>query len=136
MVVALVAAAPFLAHPWNGRVPTVALLMLGGIAVGPSGLGWMQPDPVQDRARRGGWGPSAGGATLAVVVAAALLFSVVPGQLQQSSLGPWVRSVVRAAPTTPLQLLLLLIVALMALSAALGVDILFGTVLAGLVIRC
>jgi Kef-type K+ transport system membrane component KefB len=74
--------------------------------------------------------------SLALVVATALLLSVVPGQLQQSSLGPWVRSVVRAAPTTPLQLLLLLIVALMALSVALGVDILFGTVLAGLVIRC
>ena len=31
-----------------GRVPNVALLMLGGIAVGPAGLGWLQPNAAID----------------------------------------------------------------------------------------
>jgi len=43
-----VAGAPFLARPFKGRLPTVAILMLGGIGVGPSGLGWLQPDPAID----------------------------------------------------------------------------------------
>ncbi len=48
VIVALVAGAPFLARPFKGRLPTVAILMLGGIGVGPSGLGWLQPDPAID----------------------------------------------------------------------------------------
>jgi Kef-type K+ transport system membrane component KefB len=47
-VVTVVALVPFLARPFQGRVPTVALLMLGGIAVGPSGLGWLQPNAAID----------------------------------------------------------------------------------------
>ena len=48
VIVALVACAPFLARPFKGRIPTVAILMLGGIGLGPSGLGWLQPDPAID----------------------------------------------------------------------------------------
>ena len=48
VIVALVAGAPFLARPFKGRLPTVAILMLGGIGLGPSGLGWLQPDPAID----------------------------------------------------------------------------------------
>ena len=48
VIVALVAAAPFLARRFRGQVPTVAVLMLGGIGLGPSGLGWLQPDPALD----------------------------------------------------------------------------------------
>ena len=47
-VLAVVALAPFLVRAVHGRVPAVALLMLGGIAVGPSGLGWLQPNAAID----------------------------------------------------------------------------------------
>ena len=45
---AVVALVPFLVRAVHGRVPAVALLMLGGIAVGPSGLGWLQPNAATD----------------------------------------------------------------------------------------
>ncbi|MFO7628803.1 MAG: cation:proton antiporter, partial [Prochlorococcaceae cyanobacterium] len=48
VVMALLVVAPFFARLFKARVPTVALLMLGGIAVGPEGLGWLQPDPAID----------------------------------------------------------------------------------------
>jgi len=47
-VLAVVALVPFLVRAVHGRVPAVALLMLGGIAVGPSGLGWLQPNAATD----------------------------------------------------------------------------------------
>lgn len=40
----------------HGRVPAVALLMLAGIAVGPSGLGWPQPNPAIDLLEKIGLG--------------------------------------------------------------------------------
>jgi Kef-type K+ transport system membrane component KefB len=239
-IVALVAMAPFVARPFAGRLPTVALLMLGGIAVGPSGLGWLQPDPAIDLfakiglglifaliglnidqstlggspGRLGGLGwlatlavgvllastlPLGGGlrpvalvvalsstalSTLLVilresgewesplgrlllsagtwgqlgpvlavalllgsadpittalsvglVVLVAWLLALLPARLSQTRGWAWVESVAGSASATPLQLLYLLVVALIALSVALGVDILMGTVLAGLVMR-
>ena len=232
--------APFVARPFAGRLPTVALLMLGGIAVGPSGLGWLQPDPAIDLfakiglglifaliglnidqstlggspGRLGGLGwlatlavgvllastlPLGGGlrpvalvvalsstalSTLLVilresgewesplgrlllsagtwgqlgpvlavalllgsadpittalsvglVVLVAWLLALLPARLSQTRGWAWVESVAGSASATPLQLLYLLVVALIALSVALGVDILMGTVLAGLVMR-
>ncbi|MCP9783956.1 hypothetical protein KBY83_11625 [Cyanobium sp. WKJ7-Wakatipu] len=47
-IVAIVAVSPFVARLFGGRLPTVALLMLGGIAVGPSGLALVQQDPAID----------------------------------------------------------------------------------------
>ena len=47
-IVAIVAVSPFVARLFGGRLPTVALLMLGGIAVGPSGLALLQQDPAID----------------------------------------------------------------------------------------
>ena len=47
-IVAIVAVSPFVARLFGGRLPTVALLMLVGIAVGPSGLAWLQQDPAID----------------------------------------------------------------------------------------
>ena len=238
--VAVMAAAPFIGRLLAGRVPTVALQMLGGILVGPSGLGWLVPSPAIDlfskiglglifaliglsidqRTLRGvagrlgglGWVATVGvGALLAVtlplggglrpialvvalsstalstllvvlresgewgaplgrlllsagtwgqlgpvlavalllgsadplttvlsvalVVLAAVLLAAVPGPITQTRAWGWATSVVGVSAATPLQLLLLLVVGLMALSAALGVDILLGTVLAGLVMR-
>ena len=240
VVVTLVALAPFLARPFGGRVPKVALLMLGGIAVGPSALGWLQPSPALDlfakiglglifaligltidqqtlggpAGRLGGLGwlatlgvgillatalPLGGGlrpvalvvalsstalSTLLVilkesgewesplgrlllsagtwgqlgpVLAVALLLgsadprttvlsvglvglvawllATVPGRISHSQGWAWMSSVAGAALATPLQLLYLLIVGLIALSVSLGVDILMGTILAGLVMR-
>lgn len=239
-IVALVAIAPFAARPFAGRLPTVALLMLGGIAVGPSGLGWLQPDPAIDLFAKIGLGlifaliglnidqSTLGGssgrlgalgwlATLAVgvllastlplggglrpvalvvalsstalstllvilresgewesplgrlllsagtwgqlgpvlavalllgtadpittvlsvglVVLVAWLLALAPARLGETRWWSWLGSVAGSASATPLQLLYLLVVALIALSVALGVDILMGTVLAGLVMR-
>ena len=230
--VAVMAAAPFLGRLLAGRVPTVALQMLGGILVGPAGLGWLVPSPAMDllskiglglifaliglsidqstlrgvAGRLGalGWAATLGmGVLLAVslplggglrpialvvalsstalstllvvlresgewgsplgrlllsagtwgqlgpVLAVALLLGsadpratalsvalvALPGPLGQTRMWAWGRSVVGVSAATPLQMLLLVVVGLMALSAALGVDILLGTVLAGLVLR-
>jgi len=239
-VVTVVAQVPFLARPFQGRVPTVALLMLGGIAVGPSGLGWLQPNaaidlfsnmglglifaligltidqktlgdtagrlgflgwlatlgigtllaallPLGDGLRplalvvalsstalstlvvilresgelesplgrlllsAGTWGqlgpvlavalllgsadPRTTVLSLGLVALVALLLATVPGQISGHRAWAWLRFVAGAAPATPLQLLYLLIVGLIALSRALGVDILMGAILAGLVMR-
>ena len=40
---AVMVAAPFIGRLLAGRVPTVALQMLGGILVGPAGLAWLVP---------------------------------------------------------------------------------------------
>ena len=233
-------AAPFIGRLLAGRAPTVALQMLGGILVGPAGLGWLVPSPAIDlfskiglglifaliglsidqstlrgvAGRLGalGWAATVGvGVLLAVtlplggglrpialvvalsstalstllvvlresgewgsplgrlllsagtwgqlgpvmavalllgsadplttvlsvalVVMAAVLLAAVPGPITQTRAWGWATSVVGVSAATPLQLLLLLVVGLMALSAALGVDILLGTVLAGLVMR-
>jgi len=240
VVVTLVALAPFVARPFHGRVPTVALLMLGGIAVGPSGLGWLQPSAaidlfskiglglifaligltidqktLGDKAGRlgflgwlatlgigtllaallplgdglrpvalvvalsstalstlvvilresgewesplgrlllsaGTWGqlgpvlavalllgsadPRTTVLSVGLVALVAWLLATVPGQISGHSAWAWLRFVVSATPATPLQLLYLLIVGLIALSVGLGVDILMGTILAGLVMR-
>ena len=240
VIVALVAAAPFLARPFRGQVPTVAVLMLGGIGLGPSGLGWLQPDPAIDLFAKIGLGlifalvglnidqktlggvsgrlgaigwlatlgvgvvvastlPLGGGLrpvalvvalsstalstllvilqesgewdsplgrlllsagtwgqlgpvlavalllgsadpitttfSVALVVLVAWLLAMVPAQMRQAKGWPWLVSQVGTASATPLQLLYLLIVGLIALSVHLGVDILMGTLLAGLVMR-
>ena len=239
-VLAVVALAPFLARSLHGRVPAVALLMLGGIAVGPSGLGWLQPNTATDlfsniglglifaliglttdrktlgdtagrlgllgwlatlgigtllaallplgeglrpvalvvalsstalstllvilkesgeweaplgRLLRsaGTWGPL--GPVLAValllgsadprttvlsvglVALVAWLLATLPGQISGHRVWAWLRDVVGATPATPLQLIYLLIVGLIALSKVLGVNILIGAILAGLVMR-
>jgi Kef-type K+ transport system membrane component KefB len=239
-VVTVVSLVPFLARPFQGRLPTVALLMLGGIAVGPSGLGWLQPNaaidlfsniglglifaligltidqktlgdtagrlgflgwlatlgigtllaallPLGDGLRplslvvalsstalstlvvilresgelesplgrlllsAGTWGqlgpvlavalllgsadPRTTVLSLGLVALVALLLANVPGQISGHRAWAWLRFVAGAAPATPLQLLYLLIVGLIALSRALGVDILMGAILAGLVMR-
>ena len=238
--VAVMAVAPFIGRLLAGRVPTVALQMLGGILVGPAGLGWLVPAPAIDlfskiglglifaliglsidqrtlrgvAGRLGGLGwvatvgvglllaftlPLGGGLrpialvvalsstalstllvvlresgewgsplgrlllsagtwgqlgpvlavalllgsadplttvlSVALVVLTAGLLAAVPGPITQTRAWGWATSVVGVSAATPLQLLLLLVVGLMALSAALGVDILLGTVLAGLVMR-
>ena len=51
-IVAIVAVSPFVARLFGGRLPTVALLMLGGVAVGPSGLALLQQDPAIDLSQR------------------------------------------------------------------------------------
>ncbi|MEI6032516.1 MAG: cation:proton antiporter [Synechococcaceae cyanobacterium ELA739] len=240
-VVAVMTAAPFIGRLLAGRVPTVALQMLGGILVGPAGLGWLVPSPAMDlfakiglglifaliglsmdqstlrgvagRLGAFGWAatvgvgvllavtlPLGGGlrpialvvalsstalstlvvilrdsgewgsplgrlllsagtwgqvcpllavalllgtaSPLATVLSVALLALVaallafVPDQITQTTPAwSWLRSVVAVSATTPLQVLLLLVVGLMALSVGLGVDILLGTMLAGLVMR-
>ena len=239
-VLAVVALAPFLARSLHGRVPAVALLMLGGIAVGPSGLGWLQPNTATDlfsniglglifaliglttdrktlgdtAGRLGllGWLATLGIGTLlaallplgeglrpvALVVAlsstalstllvilkesgeweaplgrllrsagtwgqlgpvlavalllgsadprttvlsvglvalVAWLLATLPGQISGHRVWAWLRDVVGATPATPLQLIYLLIVGLIALSKVLGVNILIGAILAGLVMR-
>ena len=238
--VAVMAAAPFLGRLLAGRVPTVALQMLGGILVGPSGLGWLVPSPAMDLLSKiglglifaliglsidqstlrgvagrlgalgwaatlgmgvllavslplggglrpialvvalsstalstllvvlresgewgsplgrlllsaGTWGqlgpvlavalllgsadPRATALSVALVVLVAVVLAALPGPLGQTRMWAWGRSVVGVSAATPLQMLLLVVVGLMALSAALGVDILLGTVLAGLVLR-
>ncbi|WP_411874370.1 cation:proton antiporter [Vulcanococcus limneticus] len=55
-VLAVVALVPFLVRAVHGRVPAVALLMLARIAVGPSGLGWPQPNPAIDLLEKIGLG--------------------------------------------------------------------------------
>ena len=237
---AVMVAAPFIGRLLAGRVPTVALQMLGGILVGPAGLAWLVPSPAIDLFSKiglglifaliglsidqstlrgvagrlgalgwaatvgvgvllavtlplggglrpialvvalsstalstllvvlresGEWGSPLGrlllsagtwgqlGPVLAValllgsadplttvlsvalVVMAAVLLAAVPGPITQTRAWGWATSVVGVSAATPMQLLLLLVVGLMALSAALGVDILLGTVLAGLVMR-
>ena len=239
-VLAVVALAPFLARSLHGRVPAVALLMLGGIAVGPSGLGWLQPNaatdlfsnmglglifaligrtidqktlggmagrlgflgwlatlgvgtllatllPLGDGLRplalvvalsstafstlfvilkdsgeweaplgrllrsAGTWGqlgpvlavalllgsadPRATVLSVGLVVLVAWLLARVPGQISGHRAWAWLREVVGATPATPLQLIYLLIVGLIALSKVLGVNILMGAILAGLVMR-
>jgi Kef-type K+ transport system membrane component KefB len=239
-VVAVVALAPFLARSLHGRVPAVALLMLGGIAVGPSGLGWLQPNaatdlfsnmglglifaligrtidqktlggmagrlgflgwlatlgigtllatllPLGDGLRplalvvalsstafstlfvilkdsgeweaplgrllrsAGTWGqlgpvlavalllgsadPRATVLSVGLVVLVAWLLATVPWQISGHRAWAWLREVVGATPATPLQLIYLLIVGLIALSKVLGVNILMGAILAGLVMR-
>ena len=238
-VVAVVALAPFLARSLHGRVPAVALLMLGGIAVGPSGLGWLQPNaatdlfsnmglglifaligrtidqktlggmagrlgflgwlatlgigtllatllPLGDGLRplalvvalsstafstlfvilkdsgeweaplgrllrsAGTWGqlgpvlavalllgsadPRATVLSVGLVVLVAWLLATVPGQISGHRAWAWLREV-GATPATPLQLIYILIVGLIALSKVLGVNILMGAILAGLVMR-
>jgi Kef-type K+ transport system membrane component KefB len=73
--------------------------------------------------------------SVALVVMVAWLLAMAPAQMRQANGWPWLVSQVGTASATPLQLLYLLIVGLIALSVSLGVDILMGTVLAGLVIR-
>jgi len=73
--------------------------------------------------------------SVALVVLVAVMLASVPGSLSQTRAWGWATTVVGVSAATPLQLLLLVVVGLMALSAALGVDILLGTVLAGLVLR-
>jgi Kef-type K+ transport system membrane component KefB len=73
--------------------------------------------------------------SVGLVALVALLLATVPGQISGHRAWAWLRFVAGAAPATPLQLLYLLIVGLMALSRALGVDILMGAILAGLVMR-
>jgi Kef-type K+ transport system membrane component KefB len=73
--------------------------------------------------------------SVALVVMVAWLLAMVPAQMRQAKGWPWLVSQVGTASATPLQLLYLLIVGLIALSVSLGVDILMGTVLAGLVMR-
>jgi len=239
-VLAVVALVPFLVRAVHGRVPAVALLMLGGIAVGPSGLGWLQPNPAIDLFEKiglglifaligltidqktlgdtagrlgflgwlatlaigtllatllplgdglrplalvvalsstafstlfvilkdsgeweaplgrllrsaGTWGqlgpvlavalllgsadPRATALSVGLVVLVAWLLATVPGQISGHRAWAWLREVVAATPATPLQLLYLLIVGLIALSSVLGVNILMGAILAGLVMR-
>jgi len=239
-IIAIVALSPFVARLFGGRLPTVALLMLGGIAVGPSGLALLQQDPAIDLFAKIGLGlifaliglnidqktlggtpgrlgalgwlatlivgvllvsvlPLGGGLrpvalvvslsstalstllvilresgewdsplgrlllsagtwgqlgpvlavallmgstdpittllTVALVVVVAWLLALVPARMGQSSCWYWFESVAGSASATPIQLLYLLVVGLIALSEALGVDILMGTVLAGLVMR-
>jgi Kef-type K+ transport system membrane component KefB len=239
-VLAVVALVPFLVRAVHGRVPAVALLMLGGIAVGPSGLGWLQPNPAIDLFEKiglglifaligltidqktlgdtagrlgflgwlatlaigtllatllplgdglrplalvvalsstafstlfvilkdsgeweaplgrllrsaGTWGqlgpvlavalllgsadPRATALSVGLVVLVAWLLARVPGQISGHRAWAWLREVVAATPATPLQLLYLLIVGLIALSSVLGVNILMGAILAGLVMR-
>ena len=239
-VLAVVALVPFLVRAVHGRVPAVALLMLGGIAVGPSGLGWLQPNPAIDLFEKiglglifaligltidqktlgdtagrlgflgwlatlaigtllatllplgdglrplalvvalsstafstlfailkdsgeweaplgrllrsaGTWGqlgpvlavalllgsadPRATALSVGLVVLVAWLLATVPGQISGHRAWAWLREVVAATPATPLQLLYLLIVGLIALSSVLRVNILMGAILAGLVMR-
>jgi Kef-type K+ transport system membrane component KefB len=72
--------------------------------------------------------------SVALVVVAWLL-ALVPARMGQSSCWYWFESVAGSASATPMQLLYLLVVGLIALSEALGVAILMGTLLAGLVMR-
>ena len=71
-VLAVVALVPFLVRAVHGRVPAVALLMLGGIAVGPSGLGWLQPNPAIDLFEKIGLG---------------LIFALIGLTIDQKTLG-------------------------------------------------
>jgi Kef-type K+ transport system membrane component KefB len=73
--------------------------------------------------------------SVALVVMVVWLLAMVPAQIRQAKGWPWLVSQVGTASATPLQLLYVLIVGLIALSVHLGVDILMGTVLAGLVMR-
>ncbi|MCT0216011.1 cation:proton antiporter [Synechococcus sp. CS-1330] len=239
-IVAIVAVSPFVARLFGGRLPTVALLMLGGIAVGPSGLAWLQQDPAIDLFSKIGLGlifaliglnidqktlggtpgklgalgwlatimvgvllvsilPLGGGLrpvalvvalsstalstllvilresgewdsplgrlllsagtwgqlgpvlavallmgstdpittvlSVALVVVVAWLLALVPVRMGQTSCWYWLESVAGSASASPMQLLYLLVVGLIALSVVLGVDILMGAVLAGLVMR-
>ncbi len=239
-IACLVAITPFLARLFQGRVPTVALLMLGGIAVGPAGLNWLQPNAATDllskiglglifaligfnidqgtlrgsAGRLGGLGwlatvavgvlvayslPLGGGLrpvalvialsstalstlvvtlresgelatpfgrlllsagtwgqlapvlavalllsskapiatllSLALVGLVALLLSSASTRLRALRHAPWLAGVVEASPVTPMQLLFLLIIGFIALSASLGVEVLIGSLLAGLVMQ-
>lgn len=239
-IVAIVAVSPFVARLFGGRLPTVALLMLGGIAVGPSGLALVQQDPAIDLFAKiglglifaliglnidqktlsgtpgrlgalgwfatlivgvllvsvlplggglrpvalvvalsstalstllvilresgewdsplgrlllsaGTWGqlgpvlavalllgstdPSTTVLSVALVVVVAWLLALVPARMGQSRFWYWFESVAGSASATPMQLLYLLVVGLIALSEALGVATLMGTLLAGLVMR-
>ena len=202
IAVAVVALAPFVGRLCGGRLPTVALWMVGGIAAGPSGLGWIPPSPALDLFAKIGLGlifamiglsidgrtlqgtPGRLGAigwfaTLGVGVLLALLLPLggllrpvalvialsstalllgsddpintalsvglvglvavvlawMPSGLRETRAWTWLGQVVDGSAATALQLLFLLVVALIALSTTLGVDILMGTVLAGLVMR-
>ena len=240
IAVAVVALAPFVGRLCRGRLPTVALWMVGGIAAGPSGLGWIPPSPALDlfakiglglifamiglsidgRTLQGtpgrlgaiGWFATLGvgvllalllplggllrpvalvialsstalstllvvlresgewntpfgklllsagtwgqlGPVLAVTLLigsddpintalsvglvglVAAILSWMPSGLRETRAWTWLGQVVDGSAATALQLLFLLVVALIALSTTLGVDILMGTVLAGLVMR-
>ncbi len=236
----LVALTPFVAALLKARVPSVALLMLGGIAVGPAGLNWLQPNPATDlfakiglglifaligfnidRQTLGGtagrlgalgwlatvgvgvflasllplgdglrpvalvialsstalstlvvnlresgeltspfgrlllsagtWGQLAPVLavalllssahltttvlSLALVVLVALLLSKASTRLRLLNHWGWLSGVMAASPVTPIQLLFFLIIGFIGLSAALGVEVLIGSLLAGLVMR-
>ena len=79
--------------------------------------------------------PRATALSVGLVVLVAWLLATVPGQISGHRAWAWLRKVVAATPATPLQLLYLLIVGLIALSSVLGVNILMGAILAGLVMR-
>ena len=79
--------------------------------------------------------PRATALSVGLVVLVAWLLARVPGQISGHRAWAWLREVVAATPATPLQLLYLLIVGLIALSSVLGVNILMGAILAGLVMR-
>jgi len=65
----------------------------------------------------------------------AVVLAWMPSGLRETRAWTWLGQVVDGSAATALQLLCLLVVALIALSTTLGVDILMGTVLAGLVMR-
>ncbi|MFO7628639.1 MAG: cation:proton antiporter, partial [Prochlorococcaceae cyanobacterium] len=73
--------------------------------------------------------------SVALVMLVAWLLAAAPVRIGQSRQWTWLASVAGSGSTTPLQLLVLLVVGLIALSQGLGVDILMGTLLAGLVMR-
>jgi Kef-type K+ transport system membrane component KefB len=73
--------------------------------------------------------------SVGLVALVAWLLATVPGQISGHRAWAWLRDVVGATPATPLQLIYLLIVGLIALPRVLGVEILMGAILAGLVMR-
>ena len=73
--------------------------------------------------------------SVGLVALVAWLLATVPGEISGHRAWAWLRDVVGATPATPLQLIYLLIVGLIALSRVLGVEILMGAILAGLVMR-
>jgi len=73
--------------------------------------------------------------SVGLVALVAWLLATVPGQISGHGAWAWLRDVVGATPATPLQLIYLLIVGLIALPRVLGVEILMGAILAGLVMR-
>jgi len=72
--------------------------------------------------------------SVALVVVVAWLLALVPARMGQSSCWYWFESVAGSASATPMQLLYLLVVGLIALSEALGVAILMGALLSVLLL--